>query len=57
MAVQGNVFCDAVRVVMREWSVLKLAVQQGFGGIDSKEKGNWMIDVVIQVLEENSKKD
>ena len=49
-------FYDAVRVFMNEWPVLKLAVQQGFGGIDSQEKGKWMIDVVIQVLTENSKK-
>ena len=48
-----NVLFDSVRFVLSNWAVLQLAVEHSFGGIDSREKAEWMVDVVDQVLREN----
>ena len=48
-----NVLIDSVRFVLSNWAVLQLAVEHSFGGIDSREKAEWMVDVVDQVLREN----
>ena len=48
-----NVLFDSVRFVLSNWAVLQLAVELSFGGIDSREKAEWMVDVVDQVLREN----
>ncbi|EDO37866.1 predicted protein [Nematostella vectensis] len=48
-----NVLDRSVRLVLNNWTVLQLAVEQGFGGIDSREKARWLEDVVLHVLDEN----
>ena len=51
----SDVLLDSVRFVLSNWTVLQLAVENGFGGTDTAEKAEWMIDVINQVLRENSK--
>ena len=48
-----NILYDSVRFILSNWTVLQLAVEHGFGGIDSREKAEWMVNVVNQVLQEN----
>ena len=40
----------AVEFVLDNWTVLQLAVEHGFGGIQSREKVVWLKDVIAQVL-------
>ena len=54
MADGGDILLEAVRFVLSGWSVLQIAVQHGFGGPESAEKAEWMMDVVEQFLRENS---
>ena len=56
MADGGDILVEAVRFVLNGWTVLQLAVQHGFGGLESAEKANWMIDVIVQVLRENGER-
>ena len=53
MADPLHVFSEAVRFVMENWPALKLAVEQGFGGAESLDKANWLIEAVIQIFHEN----
>ena len=49
----SDTLVDSVRFVLSNWPVLQLAVQHGFGGIESGEKAEWLVGVVSQVLREN----
>ncbi|KAJ7372020.1 rRNA accumulation- protein [Desmophyllum pertusum] len=49
----SDILVDSIRFVLSNWSVLQLAVQHGFGGIDTGEKAEWMVNVINQVLREN----
>ena len=48
-----KILLDSVRSVLGSWTVLKLAVQHGFGGIDSEDKAEWLVEVTNQVLRDN----
>ncbi|XP_011416744.3 pre-rRNA-processing protein TSR2 homolog [Magallana gigas] len=50
---QNTMFPAAVATVFDSWTVLQLAVTQGFGGADSREKAEWMITAVDQWFREN----
>lgn len=49
----SDILFDSVRFVLSNWAVLQLAVEHGFGGIDTGEKAEWMVNVINQVLREN----
>lgn len=49
----SNILFDSVRFVLSNWTVLQLAVEHGFGGKDTGEKAEWMVNVINQVLREN----
>ncbi|XP_078371867.1 uncharacterized protein LOC144655498 isoform X1 [Oculina patagonica] len=49
----SNILFDSVRFILSNWSVLQLAVEHGFGGRDTSEKAEWMVNVINQVLTEN----
>ena len=50
----GNLqFVDCVRVVLRGWTALQLAIQHGFGGIHSEEKGMWLGEAVAEFFSKN----
>lgn len=48
-----SILSRAVQFALENWTVLQLAVQHGFGGIDSRDKVVWMNDVIVQVLTDN----
>lgn len=48
-----SILPKAVQFVLDNWTVLQLAVQHGFGGIDSRDKVLWLKDVIVQVLTDN----
>ena len=49
----SDILFDSVRFVLSNWTVLQLAVEHGFGGKDTAEKAEWMVNVINQVLREN----
>ena len=49
----SDILFDSVRFVLSNWTVLQLAVEHGFGGKDTAEKAEWMMNVINQVLKEN----
>ncbi|XP_062855289.1 pre-rRNA-processing protein TSR2 homolog [Trichomycterus rosablanca] len=48
-----EVFTEAVRVVLEAWPVLQIAVDNGFGGVYSQQKADWMVDAVQQYFHDN----
>ena len=48
-----NILLDSVRFILSNWTALQLAVEHGFGGADGREKAEWLVSVVDQVLREN----
>lgn len=49
----SDILFDSIRFVLSNWTVLQLAVEHGFGGKDTSEKAEWMVNVINQVLREN----
>lgn len=49
----SDILLDSVRFILSNWTVLQLAVEHGFGGRDTGEKAEWMVNVITQVLREN----
>lgn len=49
-----DVFREAVSVVFGEWRALQLAVEQQFGGPDSREKAQWLEAVTVDFLRDNA---
>ncbi|KAK3565960.1 hypothetical protein QTP86_023368, partial [Hemibagrus guttatus] len=49
-----EVFSEAVRAVLETWPVLQIAVDNGFGGVYSQQKADWMVDAVQQYFHDNS---
>ncbi|KAJ8257766.1 hypothetical protein GJAV_G00189460 [Gymnothorax javanicus] len=49
-----EVFTEAVRAVLETWPVLQIAVDNGFGGVYSQQKADWMVGVVQQYFHENA---
>ncbi|KAI9244539.1 Pre-rRNA-processing protein TSR2-domain-containing protein [Sporodiniella umbellata] len=48
-------FQEGVGYVLKSWTALKLAVEQDWGGIDSREKRDWMIEVIVDVFQKRGK--
>jgi len=44
-------FVEGLRLIFDSWTVLRLAIDQEFGGVSSKEKGLWLLDTVIEAFE------
>ncbi|XP_030640500.1 pre-rRNA-processing protein TSR2 homolog [Chanos chanos] len=49
-----EVFIEGVRAVLETWPVLQIAVDNGFGGMYSKQKAEWMVDAVQQYFHDNA---
>ncbi|KAM9344430.1 pre-rRNA-processing protein TSR2 homolog isoform 1-T1 [Pholidichthys leucotaenia] len=49
-----ELFSEGVRVVLHTWPVLQIAVDNGFGGVHSQQKADWMVDVVQQYFHNNA---
>ncbi|XP_041955179.1 pre-rRNA-processing protein TSR2 homolog isoform X1 [Alosa sapidissima] len=49
-----EVFTEGVRAVLETWPVLQIAVDNGFGGVYSQQKAEWMVDAVQQYFHDNS---
>ncbi|XP_064606664.1 pre-rRNA-processing protein TSR2 homolog [Liolophura sinensis] len=48
-----TLFESAVTKILKSWTVLELAINHGFGGAHSQEKGDWMVYAVCQWFKEN----
>lgn len=40
----------AVNEVLGQWKALEIAVDNSFGGVDSREKGEWLKEVMTTFL-------
>ncbi|KAG1148921.1 hypothetical protein G6F37_002880 [Rhizopus arrhizus] len=49
-------FEEGVGYILKSWTALKLAVEQDWGGVESAEKRDWMIDVIVDVFGKRGKK-
>ncbi|KAM3618257.1 uncharacterized protein V6R79_018011 [Siganus canaliculatus] len=49
-----ELFTEGVRVVLHNWPVLQIAVDNGFGGVYGQQKADWMVDVVQQYFHDNA---
>ncbi|XP_022081411.1 pre-rRNA-processing protein TSR2 homolog isoform X2 [Acanthaster planci] len=48
-----GVFRRSISSILDGWTVLQLAVSHGYGGVHSREKALWMVDVVYNWFQEN----
>lgn len=46
----AEVFKKAVKYILTEWPSLNLAVENGMGGHQAKEKVEWMCNTIIEVM-------
>ncbi|KAI7872794.1 Pre-rRNA-processing protein TSR2-domain-containing protein [Spinellus fusiger] len=49
-------FQEGVTYILKSWTALKMAVEQEWGGIDSIEKRDWMIQLLVDYFDKNGKK-
>ncbi|KAI8364482.1 Pre-rRNA-processing protein TSR2-domain-containing protein [Choanephora cucurbitarum] len=49
-------FEEGARYIFNNWTALRLAVEQDWGGVESPEKKEWFIDVVIDYFAKQGKK-
>lgn len=40
-------FEEGVTYIFKAWTALKLAVEQEWGGVESAEKRDWMIETIV----------
>ncbi|XP_071171913.1 pre-rRNA-processing protein TSR2 homolog [Mytilus edulis] len=59
MATSANttLFQTSLSQILDSWTVLKLAVEHGFGGGESREKAEWMVLAIDQWFKENKNLD
>ncbi|KAF7727813.1 rRNA accumulation- protein [Apophysomyces ossiformis] len=49
-------FHEGVRYIFESWTALTLAVEQDWGGVESADKREWMIDTIVDYFDKNGKK-
>ncbi|ORY98344.1 Pre-rRNA-processing protein TSR2-domain-containing protein, partial [Absidia repens] len=49
-------FHEGVTYIFKTWTALKLAVEQDWGGVESAEKRDWMIELITDYFGKNGKK-
>ncbi|KAL0079290.1 Pre-rRNA-processing protein TSR2-domain-containing protein [Phycomyces blakesleeanus] len=49
-------FVEGVTYIFKSWTALKLAVEQDWGGVESAEKRDWMIQLMVDYFDKNGKK-
>lgn len=56
MAMQNSeaVFTDCIHKIIKNWQVLVIVNQQGFGGSMMAEKMEWLCDSVVQIFKDNA---
>lgn len=47
-----HIFRQAVACVLLDWPVLQIAVDNSFGGLFSKEKAEWLIEVTAEYIQQ-----
>ncbi|CAG8774648.1 5273_t:CDS:2 [Cetraspora pellucida] len=52
---QNDQFYQAVTYVFKSWTALKLAVEMQWGGVDSEDKRDWFVDVVVEYFGKHGK--
>ncbi|KAF0525060.1 Pre-rRNA-processing protein TSR2-domain-containing protein [Gigaspora margarita] len=53
--IQNDQFYQAVTYVFKSWTALKLAVEMQWGGVDSEDKRDWLVDVVVEYFGKHGK--
>ncbi|KAJ1674393.1 rRNA accumulation- protein [Spiromyces aspiralis] len=48
-------FIEGIDHVFAKWTALLLAVENGWGGPDSQEKRDWMVDMVVDLFDQKGK--
>jgi len=48
-----QVFVLAVQETLKNWQILRIAKQQGFGGRNVNEKEDWLCTSVVQIFQDN----
>nr|XP_006013295.2 PREDICTED: pre-rRNA-processing protein TSR2 homolog [Latimeria chalumnae] len=48
-----GLFGDVLRAALGAWPALQIAVENGFGGIYSQEKAEWLVTAVQQYFHDN----
>ncbi|XP_067832285.1 pre-rRNA-processing protein TSR2 homolog [Heptranchias perlo] len=48
-----GLFAESVRSALEAWPALQVAVENGFGGVYSQQKADWMVTAVAQYLYDN----
>ncbi|XP_051950770.1 pre-rRNA-processing protein TSR2 homolog [Xyrauchen texanus] len=48
-----ELFVEAVGAVLETWPVLQIAVDNGFGGVHSQQKADWMVAMLQQYFNDN----
>lgn len=49
-------FIEGLRLLMSNWSTLRLAVVEEWGGHESQAKADWLIDALVEHFDERGKK-
>ncbi|KAI9491469.1 Pre-rRNA-processing protein TSR2-domain-containing protein [Zychaea mexicana] len=49
-------FEQGVEYILKSWTALNLAVEQDWGGVESAEKRDWLIGVIVDYFGSNGKK-
>ena len=50
MADIRRVFRRAVAGVLTDWPALQIAVENSFGGVESREKAEWLVEVIAEFI-------
>lgn len=45
-----GVFQRAVAGVLTDWPALRIAVENSFGGVESREKAEWLVEVMTEFI-------
>ena len=49
-----EVFAEATRCILAEWPALQIAVGNSFGGVSTKEKAKWLVEVTSEFVQETN---
>ncbi|PVU94072.1 hypothetical protein BB561_002814 [Smittium simulii] len=49
-------FIEGTSLILKNWTALQIAVTQGWGGPDSSEKRDWILDVMVDTFDKKGSK-
>ncbi|XP_069785273.1 pre-rRNA-processing protein TSR2 homolog [Narcine bancroftii] len=54
MAALRELFEESVKVAMEAWPAFQVVLENGFGGVYSQQKADWMVGALTQYFEDNA---